>query len=145
MKNLYLIIFFSYSLSWSQKWPTDEYASKHNYLETIGDTIGTNQKLTNFKFAMYPNGADGINSLILENIRYPYTEDVPKNNGRVLLKYIVDENGRIDEIEVIESAGKPFDNEAIRILKKMKRWIPGKHYDKNVRVSYKQPFRFASR
>ena len=126
----------------SQKWPSKEYINKFNYKEVIGDTIGTNQKTISLKFAMYPDGKEGINNLIRNEIRYPNTNEKPKNDGRVLLKYVVDKKGEIVEIEILESAGNPFDMEAIRVLKKMDRWIPGKLEDEFVRVSYRQPFRF---
>lgn len=142
MKNYYLLLVLISTCSWSQKWPTEEFIKKFNYLEVVGDTVGSNQKLSNIKFAMYPNGTSGINTLIQNNIKYPAGNVHPINNGRVLLGYIVDKNGEIVEIQVLESAGKPFDDEATRVLKRMKRWIPGQNNGEPVRFSYKQPFRF---
>lgn len=142
MKRYYLLLILIYSSSWGQNWPTEEFAKNNNYREVVGDTIGTNQKLSNVKFAMYPDGKEGINSLIINNIRFPNTTELPKNDGRVLLEYIVDVNGRIVEIKILQSAGKPYDDEAIRVLKKMERWIPAIKDGKAVRVSYKQPFKF---
>ncbi|MNT15921.1 Gram-negative bacterial tonB protein [compost metagenome] len=126
----------------SQDWPSLEFINKNNYQEVVGDTskLGPAPKL--LKYAMYPNGKEGIYELIKDETKFPETRSKPKNGGKVLLKYVVNKLGGIEDIEVIISAGKPFDREAIRVLKKMERWIPGKLDNKEVRVMYTQPFSF---
>ncbi|WNM18688.1 energy transducer TonB [Flavobacterium capsici] len=142
MKLHYLFLLLFCSVSWSQEWPTEDYAKKHNYLEVIGDTLGTNNKLKRITFAQYPHGKKGINTLIQMNIKHPNTLEKPLNNGRVLLSYIVNREGNIENVTVLESAGKLFDDEAIAVLMKMERWIPGAVNGEAVDVAYRQPFRF---
>ena len=113
-----------------------------NYKEVVGDTTGTKQKAISLKFAMYPGGVEGVRGFIRNETRYPDTDKTPENNGRVLCTYVVNKTGEIVRIEILESAGRLFDREAIRVLKKMERWIPGKLEGQFVLVSYTQSFRF---
>lgn len=142
MKKIYLMLLLITTCCWSQDWPTEEFIKKHNYLEVIGYIPGNKEKPSNLKYAMYPNGINGINNVIKNNFKYPAGNVHPTNNGRVLLGYIVDINGEIIDIQVLESAGKPFDDEAKRVLKRMKKWIPGKENGEPVQIAYTQPFRF---
>lgn len=138
MIKYYILVILVYTSVWGQKWPSEEFLIKYNYMEVIGDV----QMTSGLTFAMYPNGKQGVNTFLSKNITLPKTNELSKNNGKVLLEYIVEKNGKINEIKIIQSAGKPYDDEAIRVLKKMDRWIPGKKDGKAVRISYRQPFNF---
>ena len=143
MKLLLIFSLLSISITcFSQDWPSLEYINKNNYQEVVGDTTNLGQAPKLLKYAMYPNGKQGIYELIKNEVKFPETRLIPKNGGKVILKYVVNRKGEIEDIEVIESAGKPFDREAIRVLNKMERWIPGKLDNREVRVMYTQPFSF---
>jgi TonB family protein len=142
-KFLLSIIFLTLTLSClGQKWNTEKYIKKYNYEEVVGHIENIEQKKTPDMYAMYPNGKKGIYSLIANKIKIPNKAIRDKIGGTVILKYVVDKNGYVTDIEIIQSVSKNLDKAAIRVLKLMKRWIPGKKEGENVRVEYQQPFKF---
>lgn len=145
MKTKYLLSIFFLSLTLScfgQKWNTEKYIEKYHYQEVIGHIDSIETKEIPDKYAMYPHGENGIYSLIAKETEIPSTAIRDKISGTVVLKYVVNEKGYVTDIEVVESVRKDLDEAAIRVLKLMRRWIPGKINGENVRVEYRQPFNF---
>lgn len=142
MKHFLLFTFFISINCFSQDWPSQEFINKYNYQEVVGDTTKIENVTKQLKYAMYPNGKKGIYDLIIKEIKFPNTNKIPKNGGKVIVKYVVNKQGEIEDVEIIKSAGKPFDKEAIRVIKKMERWIPGILENKVVKVMYTQPISF---
>lgn len=64
--------------------------------------------------------------------------------GRVLVSFIVDTDGSITDVALMKSLSPEFDNEAMRVVKAMPKWIPGKQKGKPVRVKYAIPVVFRS-
>ncbi len=90
-----------------------------------------------------PNGGRAtLDKFFAENLRYP--EDAAKNgiSGRVWLGFVVEKNGQLSDIQVIQSAGHGFDEEAVRVLKLAPSWQPGAQNGQPVRVRYKLPVNF---
>lgn len=56
--------------------------------------------------------------------------------GRVLVTFIVESNGIINDVKVVSSGHKLLDKEAIRVIKSMPKWMPGKQNGEPVRVKY---------
>jgi TonB family protein len=73
-----------------------------------------------------------------------YPLDARRNNvqGRVILAFIVEKDGRISNIVVDKSVSPTIDAEAVRVLKNSPPWIPGVHFGRNVRVFYTIPISF---
>jgi TonB family protein len=74
-----------------------------------------------------------------ENIKYPQAAQRANVSGRVFVKFIVEDDGSIGDVEVIKGIGFGCDEEAIRVVKSMPRWKPGVQNGKNVRVYYNMP------
>ena len=62
--------------------------------------------------------------------------------GRVLLKFVVEKDGTLTNIQVLQSPDKSLADEAIRVLKTSPRWEPGKQRNQSVRVFYTLPVDF---
>ena len=62
----------------------------------------------------------------------------------VKIKFVVNYSGKLESFDVLKSGGMEFDNEVLRVLKKMPLWIPGKNNGENVSVYYVVPVKFAS-
>ncbi|MBP5318801.1 MAG: energy transducer TonB [Paludibacteraceae bacterium] len=77
-----------------------------------------------------------------ENLRYPIPCVQAKIEGRVVCSFVVDKTGEITDIEVVTPVHPLLDAEAVRVIKLMPKWIPGRIGDKPVRVRYSQPIRF---
>ena len=66
----------------------------------------------------------------------------PGEKKTVLVRFVVDEEGRVTGFVVAQSAGAAFDNEVIRVLKKMPRWKPARQNGQNITVPFTQPVTF---
>ena len=116
--------------------------TKRNYQEVIGDYINSTDTIVPDKYAMYPDGMQGVINHVSKNLNYPRNALSKRIQGSVILKFVVEKDGSIKEIEILQSADQELNTEAIRVLKKLKTWVPGYKDEKPVRVSYTFPFNF---
>ncbi len=91
----------------------------------------------------YPGGMDAMISYLVNNIKYP--EDAKKNKitGRVFVSFVVEKDGSIEHVKILRGIGGGCDEEAMRVVQNMPKWIPGKQKGKAVRVAYNLPIKFA--
>jgi TonB family protein len=142
MKYFLLLTFSVLSITcFSQNWPSNEFISKYNYEKVVSESTGLHAS-PNFTPAMYPKGNEGINNFIKSEIKLPITQKKPKNGGLVILSYIVNREGNIGDVQVIQSAGEEYDEEAIRVIKKMERWIPAKLSNREINIRFAIPITF---
>ncbi len=121
---------------------TEKQIKKKNYQEVLGDLSNTADSLVPDKYAMYPDGLAGVQNHIRNTIKYPKEAKKQGIEGRVLLKFIIEQNGEIEEIETISSDHPDLEAEAIRVVKKFKTWVPAYREGQPVRVEFKLPFQF---
>ena len=88
----------------------------------------------------FPGGEKAMESFIKKNLRYPGPDCCAQ--GRVSLSFIVETDGSISNIKVLRSPAEELTQEAIRIVKLMPKWKPGKMRDIPVRVKYVLPVTF---
>lgn len=88
----------------------------------------------------FPGGDEKILKFISDNIKYPNTESCVQ--GRVIVRFVVTKTGSIENIEVVRSLEPSFDKEAVRVIKLMPKWIPGKQNGVNVSVYFTLPINF---
>ena len=91
----------------------------------------------------FPGGESEMMKFIRENIQYPDSANKYGIQGRVILRFVVTETGTIENITVLRSLDPACDKEAIRLLKSMPKWIPGKQNDEIVSVYYTLPIAFS--
>ena len=89
-----------------------------------------------------PGGDEALLSFIAQNIRYPKTAQRLGVEGRVTLSYIIDKDGSITNIEIIKGIGAGCDEEAIRVLKLLPNYTPGKQRGVPVKVKMRLPVHF---
>ena len=70
---------------------------------------------------------------------YPCEQGI---SGRIIVSFVINENGQVTDPEVLRHVDKDLDKEAIRIIKSMPRWIPGEHKGKKVKVRLTLPVQF---
>ena len=89
-----------------------------------------------------PEFSGDLNKYLSENIRYP--AEALKNDiqGRVVVKFVVREDGSITDSKVIRGIGSGCDEEALRIVNSMPKWKPGKQNGKPVAVNFNLPLSF---
>ena len=92
----------------------------------------------------YPGGFGEMMKFMHTNIKYPKTAVDGKKSGKGMIKVTVMEDGSLSEISVIKNIpGCPeCDEEAIRVIKTMPKWIPGKLAGKTVPLLYNIPISF---
>ena len=80
----------------------------------------------------FPGGAEKCKKFISKNAKYPIEAHRRGIHGVVLIGFVVTDNGCIEEPHILESVDSLLDNEALRIVKMMPKWEPGKHKGKAV-------------
>jgi periplasmic protein TonB len=91
----------------------------------------------------FPGGTQAWLNFLSRNLHPP--QDMEAGEKRTcLIRFSVDEEGIITNFHVLQSGGSEFDNEVIRVLKKMPKWLPAIQYGKPTAVSFTQPVTFAS-
>lgn len=91
--------------------------------------------------AAYPGGMDAFIRFLSKNLRVP-GDLQPGEKVAVLARFKVDESGNISEITIINSAGKKYDDEVIRVFKRMPAWIPAMQNGHKVAIYFMQPVTF---
>ena len=92
--------------------------------------------------AMFPGGMEAMMKYLQENIKYP---EQAKNNGvqgRVIVQFVVNKDGSISNDTVVRSVDPMLDAEAIRVVRNMPNWTPGKQKGEAVRVRFTLPVTF---
>ena len=91
----------------------------------------------------FPGGQQALFKYLSENVKYPVIAQENGIQGRVICQFVVNRDGSIVDVEVVRSGGDPsLDKEAIRVIKSMPKWKPGKQRGKAVRVKYTVPVNF---
>ena len=91
----------------------------------------------------FPGGMKAFYSFLGEQIKYPKEAAEKKVEGKVFLKFIVEKDGSLGEVEVISGPGYGTNEEALRVIKASPKWNPGMVKNKPVRVQYHIPVSFA--
>ena len=81
-------------------------------------------------------------SYINNNLQYPEKAAENGVQGRVTVKFIVEKDGSISNVEVNRSVDPDLDNEAMRVIKNMPKWNPAKQNGTEVRAYYRVPVLF---
>lgn len=91
----------------------------------------------------FPGGQQALFKYLAENVKYPVIAQENGIQGRVICQFVVNKDGSIVDVEAVRSSGEPsLDKEAIRVIKSMPKWKPGKQRGKPVRVKYTVPVNF---
>ena len=90
----------------------------------------------------FPGGMDKLMEYLSKNIKYPSIAQENNIQGRVIVEFVVNKDGSIVEPKVMRSVDTSLDNEAMRVIKSMSKWNPGKQRGKAVRVRYTVPVLF---
>lgn len=90
----------------------------------------------------YPGDMAECYMFVARQMHYPEEAEEKDIEGRVLIRFVVEKDGRLTNFEVIESPDPLLSNEALRVLKQMPKWIPAKNKGKDVRCRYSMPILF---
>ena len=93
----------------------------------------------------FPGGENAMLKYLSNNIKYPVDAREANITGIVYLSFIVDKEGEIKNIEILKGIGGGCEEEAMRVIKNMKKWKPGKQNGQSVNVQFKLPVSFTLR
>ncbi len=85
---------------------------------------------------VFPGGTDSLNMFIFNNFNTGCEEFEDCGRGNIFVKFIVNEDGSISNAQIVKSVNPEFDEEVLRVISIMPKWIPGKQKDIKVRVWY---------
>jgi periplasmic protein TonB len=94
------------------------------------------------KFPEFPGGETVLQQFLVDNIVYPFIAKENNISGTVIVQFVIDEDGRIQNPVVARDIGGGCGEEAIRVVMMMPDWIPGEQHGKKVAVRYTLPVRF---
>jgi periplasmic protein TonB len=90
----------------------------------------------------FVGGLPALYRYLAEELRYPPKARKKNIEGTVYVRFIVEKNGGISEIELLRSVQKDLDEEALRVVGSMPDWQPGKKEGTPVRVQFTLPLKF---
>ena len=91
----------------------------------------------------FPGGQKALYKYLSENIKYPVIAQENGIQGKVICQFVVNRDGSIVDVEAVRSSGdSSLDKEAVRVVKSMPKWSPGKQRGKAVRCKYTVPVVF---
>ena len=90
----------------------------------------------------YPGGMGELSKLLSSNLKYPLISFENGVQGEVLVQFVVDKEGNVEEVTVFKGVDPYLDAEALRVIKMMPKWKPGKHEGKEVNVKCTIPVGF---
>lgn len=90
----------------------------------------------------FPGGISGLRTYLNQNTRYPAVAQENGVQGRVVVSFVVGKDGHISDVTVLRSVDPSLDKEAIRVVRNMPRWTPGRQGGEPVKVRYNVPVSF---
>jgi protein TonB len=90
----------------------------------------------------FPGGKEALFAYIGKNLKYPEQAVEEGVEGVVFVTFVVEADGKITGVKVLRGIGFGCDEEAVRVVRGMPNWTPGKQLGKAVRVKYNLPIRY---
>jgi len=94
------------------------------------------------KMPEYVGGQAALAKFLQSNIVYPAEAKKLGIEGKVYLNFVIDEQGNVTNVKLLRGIGGGCDEEAIRVVKLMPKWIPGEQAGKPVKVMFNLPIAF---
>lgn len=111
-------------------------------------TVGTTDNEPVYNMAMvqqqpkFPGGASEMYKWLGNNIKYPGEAKKEGVSGKVIVDFVITKTGKTDKVRVVRGLHPALDEEAVRVIKAMPAWTPGKQKGQPVNVSYTLPITF---
>lgn len=99
--------------------------------------------LTAETMPQYPGGDAELKKFIATNVNYPKAALEQKAKGTVMVRFVVNTKGKIEDVQILHGVHPAIDTEVLRIMGKLERFIPGSQGGKAVNVYYTLPITFS--
>lgn len=90
----------------------------------------------------FPGGEKALRQYLADHVRYPPLAAENNIQGKVTIRFVVGKDGAVSKVEVLQGIDRVCDEEAIRVVKSMPKWIPGRHNGRAVPVIFTVPIVF---
>ncbi len=90
----------------------------------------------------FAGGTSALSDFLSSNIKYPDKALADSISGRVIVTFIINEDGKVSDAKIIHSLSKELNEEVLRVVNSMPAWTPGKQNGKPVKVYYTLPVVF---
>jgi TonB family protein len=132
---------------WKGGYPEIHFTEKYengNFISGVsvsqpGDTVKYNIRESEPQFK---GGIQAFYKYLGKNIIYPKYEKLHNIQGRVIVLFIIEKDGKVSDVKILNSVSENIDNEAVRVIRNSPDWIAGVQYGRNVRVEYTVPLSF---
>ncbi|MBO0936237.1 TonB family protein [Fibrella sp. HMF5335] len=91
---------------------------------------------------VFPGGMQALTKFLDDNIQYPDAARRAQVSGKVFVQFVVNTDGSLGDLQILKGLGFGCDAEAIRLMKAMPNWVPGRQSGKPVTVRYNLPINF---
>ena len=91
----------------------------------------------------FPGGKEAMYKYLGDNITYPAEAKKDSISGTVYITYVIEIDGSVSKVTLLRGVREDLDKEAMRVVKEMPKWKPGKQKGKAVRVQYNLPIKFS--
>ncbi|MBP7496929.1 MAG: energy transducer TonB [Bacteroidales bacterium] len=115
-------------------------AAKNNSSEAETDIYLAVEEMPSF-----PGGEFARIRFIQQNVKYPFAAVKNHIEGKVIISFIIEKDGSVSNIKLSNSIGGGCDEEALRVVRLMPKWIPGRQKGNPVRVQFNMPVNFRLR
>jgi protein TonB len=136
MKKYPIIVLFIFFLVFSMK-------ANHSFSQnTTGETDAPVLTIVE-KMPIFPGGEEELYKYVASSVVYPTAAKESGITGTVIVTFIVEKDGSVTNVKILKGIGGGCDEEALRVVKAMPKWSPGKQDGKPVRVQFNLPIRFS--
>lgn len=122
----------------------DDHVEEYSYVEEVEEKEVVEAEIFTVveENPMFPGGDEARMNFLRENIKYPQMARESGIQGTVYVTFVVEPSGSITNIKILRGIGGGCDEEALRVVRQMPKWKPGKQRGKSVRVQFNMPIRF---
>ena len=117
---------------------SDETALNEESSYSDGNSINDREEV----MPEFPGGPQALMDYLKANVIFPKIAEEEGIQGKVVVSYVIDVDGSVTDVKVVQSVHPALDKEAMRVVRNMPKWIPGKHDGKAVQVKYSLPINF---
>lgn len=94
------------------------------------------------KWPDFPGGQKKLFKWLSANIKYPKEAQANKEQGRVIVRFVIGKDGKVTDAKVVRSISPSLNKEALRLIEAMPRWKPGEKDGQPVAVRFTLPITF---
>jgi len=91
----------------------------------------------------YPGGTEALHNFLMSNLRYPENATKEKVEGIVLVQYVIDKEGKVQQAKIMRGISPEIDQEALRLTNSIKGWKPATQHGKPIETVISMPIQFS--